>query len=173
MSLPSLHREVLVRMGLHLLTLQSTEHAIRLCLQIVLPKEPIKTLDDLHSLEGRESKRTIGYFLTALRERTEIEPEFDKKLVAFLDTRNRFTHDLSVIQGWNMRTEEGCRTCIEMLERWEAYANEVQNTFAGLLRAWELQSGIETRVEGSEALITFIENDYIPKVPQVFGAKDA
>jgi hypothetical protein len=173
MELPSLLREVLVRMGVHLLTLQCTEHVIRLCLQIVLPREPINTLEDLRSLEQREGKKTIGYFLAALRQRADIAPEFDEQLTTFLAARNSFAHDLSSVPGWDMRTEEGCRKCIELLEQWEDQATEVQNVFAGLLRIWELQSGKPTQLPGAEALFATIERDFVPKVPQLFTVKDA
>lgn len=172
MALPTLLRDVLVRMGIHLLTLQSTEHVIRLCLQIALPKEQIETLEDMRLLEQREGKKTIGYFLTALRERADIAPDFDQRLNNFLAARNTFAHDLSTVEGWNMRTEEGCRACIELLVRWEAQATEVMNVFAGLLRAWELQNGRPTQVPGAEALIAAIERDFVPMASHVFSAKD-
>jgi len=173
MELPSLVREVLVRMGVHLLTLQCTEHVIRLCLQIVLPKEPINTLEDLHSLEQREGKKTIGYFLFALRQRASIAPEFDEQLTKFLAARNAFAHDLSSVPGWDMQTEEGCRKCIELLEQWEDQATEVQNVFAGLLRGWELQRDKPTQLAGAEALFSAIERDFVPKAHGLFTAKDA
>ena len=173
MQLPILTRDVLVRMGVHLLTLQSAEHVIRLCLQVVLPKEQIESLEDLRAVEHRESKKTIGYFLTALRERVSIAPEFDQKLKSFLQARNAFAHDLSAVEGWDMRTEEGCRACIKLLERWNAQATEVENVFAGLLRSWELQNGNPVQVPGAEALLASIERDFVPQVPHVFVAKDA
>ncbi len=173
MELPPLIREVLVRMGVHLLTLQSTEHAIRLCLQIALPKEPINTLEDLRSLEQREAKKTIGYFLRTLRQRANIAPEFDEQLAAFLATRNAFIRNLSPVAGWDMRTEDGCRQCAELLQQWGDQTTEVQNVFAGLLRAWELQSGNPTHVPGAEALVVAIERDFAPRAVNVFTSKDA
>jgi hypothetical protein len=173
MRLLDLQREVLVHMGAHLLTLQSVELVIRLCLQIVLLKEPIETLEDLRSLEKRESKKTIGYFLAALRERAAVDHEFDGKLIAFLNARNSFVHNLSDVQGWNMRTVEGCESCIAQLRQWDESATEVQHVFAGLLRAWELQSGRPTQVAGAEEFMAAIERDYVPRVNHVFSKKDA
>jgi hypothetical protein len=173
MPLHDLQREVLVHVGVHLLTLQSAEHVIRLCLQIVLPKEPIETLEDLRSLERKESKKTTGYFLTALRARAALDPEFDGKLIAFLDARNSFIHNLSDVQGWSMRTAEGCELSIALLRQWDELATEVLHVFAGLLRAWELQSGCPTQVAGAEEFIATIDRNYVPKVDRVFSKKNA
>jgi hypothetical protein len=173
MTLLDRQRQVFVRVGIQLIQYQGVEHALRLCIQIVLPAAPIRTLSDLHTLEERERTKTIGYFLSRLRTRVTVAPDFDEALTVFLRGRNAFVHDLSQLEGWNPRSDEGCVTSNQVLDRLERETEHIQNVLSGLIRAWELQNGKPTVLPGAEAEFERIEREYLPLAQQIFGTKDA
>ena len=173
MTLIEVQRDLFQRMGVELLHLQSVENAIRLCLQVVLPEVPISTLEALHALEQREAKKTLGYFLCTLRERVQVEAEFDNLLAEFLKNRNTFVHNLWSLEGWEPRSEDGCARCIQFVQALGDQATHVLNVFTGLLRAWEIQTGHLTELPGAEEQFRKIEQDYVPLVNSLFTARDA
>ena len=173
MTLIEAQRDLFQRMGVELLHLQSVENAIRLCLQIVLPESPVLTLEALHAQEEKESKKTLGYFLSSLRKRVQVEAEFDSLLAEFLKNRNVFVHNLWSLEGWDPRSTEGCQRCVQFVQVLGDQATHVLNIFTGLLRAWEIQSGHLTKIPGAEDQFRRIEQDYVPLVNSLFTARDA
>ena len=67
-------RDILFRMGLALLLIQSTEEIISTCLTYVLPAGGVLTWEMLQR-SGRK-KRTLGQFLIELRKRVDIDQTF-------------------------------------------------------------------------------------------------
>jgi hypothetical protein len=64
-------REVLLRMGLALLFVQTTEHLIETCLTYMFSEGGVLTLEML--LRSGQKKRTLGQFLTKLRKRVDLD----------------------------------------------------------------------------------------------------
>ena len=133
-----------------------------MCIQIVLPGEPLRTIEDLHALEERERKKTLGYFMNALRTRVNVQPAFDAALAIFLEDRNTFVHNMAQFSKWQPRTEEGCRECSSLLDLLDQRTQVVMNVFTGLLRAWETQNGTRITIPGYEAEFERIERQFIP-----------
>lgn len=102
-------------MGVALLLLQTSERVIRLCMTLVLPKHEAITLELLQQQEESERCRTLGYFLTELRKRVDIDAQFDLLLIDFLKNRNDFIHDLSRVPDWGFEKAQDVLTSKEFV----------------------------------------------------------
>ena len=171
MTLPDLQRTVFARVGVQLLAFQSVEKMLRLCMQVVLPVEPIKKVEHLHALEERERKKTLGYFMAALRSRVTVDTTFDAALAIFLDDRNAFVHDIHQFTDWNPQTAEGCAACQRLLDLLDRRTQIVLNAFSGLLRSWELQNGNPITLQEHEAEFARIEQECVPLANLFFAPK--
>jgi hypothetical protein len=171
MTLTDHQTSVLARVGVQLLHFQAVENLLRLCTQIVLPSVPIEKLVDLHALEARERKKTLGYFMAALRSRAKVEPGLDDALSRFLEDRNTFVHNIDGFAGWNLRSAEGCAACVQILDSIGTRTEFVMGVFTGLLRAWELQNGKPVVIPGYEAEFRRIEEELVPLVDTFFAPK--
>lgn len=139
--------QILLKIGYVFLHIQDTEKVVKLVMQWVLPAEKDLLAVLLGSVNKVERKKPLGYFLTALRERATINNDIDQLLTRYLDNRNSFVHNLKDVDGWSLKTEEGCMAANRFLSSLLSESKEVRLIFLGLLQAWKIQSGIETTEE--------------------------
>jgi hypothetical protein len=90
-----------IRIGLLLVLIQNTEHAINASLSWVFADQPV-TLEQIAFFEKLKQKRTLGRLLRELRERVNVDRRFDGLLTSFLQDRNRFVHSLFIERGFSI-----------------------------------------------------------------------
>jgi hypothetical protein len=99
------------------------------------------TAEQLVAQSESERKRTLGYFLAELRKRAELDQHFDAALAEFLRRRNILAHRLSDIPGWDAGTHQGIYVGRRFINELLEMNHEVLKVFAGLVRAWQIQTG--------------------------------
>lgn len=166
------HQEVLLAMGVAVLILQATEKVIRLCMTLVLQKQSPLTLEALQEQEEIERNKTLGYFLSELRKRADLDDGFEVLLKDFLKNRNDFIHDLSRVPDWELGSAEQTAKAKQFVHRLIQQSEAVLKVFFGLVSAWQEQVGIPESALPQHAWFAEIEAVYKPLADQVFLAKD-
>ena len=90
-----------IRIGLLLGLIQHAEHAINVSLSWVFTDQPV-SLEQIAFFETSKQKKTLGELLQVLRERMNIDTQFNSLLTSFLRDRNRFIHRLFTERGFNL-----------------------------------------------------------------------
>jgi hypothetical protein len=162
-------QEVLALVGLALLTAQAAEALLRTCTTFVLPESPLTSIEQLDLSYARENKKTLGYFLAKLRERTDLYPDFDAKLQRYLEDRNMLVHKLKKLPGYDLSTKDGRASVSAFLMRFVKDSEEITMHLLGLIRAWCLDLGIPVPASFPSSMIERIDDAYLPLVEQVFG----
>jgi hypothetical protein len=160
-------KDILAAIGVALLLIQATEQLLRLCITLVLQKQMPLTLEALEQQERAERKKTLGYFITELRKRANLQENLDVLLDEFLEDRNTFVHHLP---GWNIRTEAGRVACSAFIGKLIQMAWTIMNVLLGLIRAWQLQVSFP---EMPELATHFpgVDNVYAPLADYFFRLK--
>jgi hypothetical protein len=164
-------KDALAAIGSALVIVQMAERVIKLCMQLVLPKDDgTLTLEKLESLRSDEARSTLGYFLRQLRQRAEIESTFDDRLREFLALRNQLAHNLADVPGLGFEQPAEIEFTIEWAGKLSSLAAHVLKVFMGLARAWQEQIGM--RDDFAEVdFFQEIDAKFKPLVNQVFTAK--
>src|ERR1700720_1052162 len=97
-------RVLWTNIGAALVACQTAEKLINVSLRSLFPKEPIRTVEMLDRLNEEYRRKTLGYFIRALRERVGIDEQFDALLGDFLEHRNTLVHDLAGVPGHSFFT---------------------------------------------------------------------
>jgi hypothetical protein len=138
-------RDILFRMGLALLFLQTTEQLIRGCLTYVFPSGGILTLEMLERIENR--KHTLGQFLVELRKRIDVDDQFDSILAEFLDKRNILIHRIGDVPGWSLDNDHGLKIARQFVDRLLIIDQQVRGVFTAVLVTWAREVNITTPVD--------------------------
>ena len=165
-------KDVLMRMGAALVFVQSTEQLIRLCMTLVLQKDSPLTLEKLEKQTREERRKTLGYFLSELRKRTDLDENFDTLLEEFLEERNILVHRVDDIPGWSLQTTEGRKIAGAFVDSFTRKTVEIFKVFAGLLRSWQEQTNFDISVPGADELFAEIDADYKSLVDDIFFEKE-
>jgi hypothetical protein len=164
-------KDALAAIGGALVIVQMAEHMIKFCMQLVLQKDDGGlTLEKLESLRTDEARRTLGYFLTQLRQRAEIESTFDDRLREFIALRNQLAHNLADVPGLGFEQPAEIEFTIEWAGKLSSLAAHVLKVFMGLARAWQHGIGMQDDLTENE-FFREIDTQLKPLVDQVFMAK--
>jgi hypothetical protein len=87
--------------------IQVTERVLRLVTTFVLQKSNSVTAETLLDQVESDRRKTLGYFLSELRKRADLDQHFDSTLAEFLSHRNTLVHHLSDLPGWDTETLGG------------------------------------------------------------------
>jgi len=136
-------KDLLMRMGACLLLVQQTESILRFCLTFVLQKQSPLTLEVLENQRSAERKKTLGYFLTELRKRADLDEGFDLLLSDFLTRRNQFVHNITELEGWDRSTESGRKVALNFVNILTRQAVKISQILSGLMMAWQEQAGLD------------------------------
>jgi hypothetical protein len=142
-SYPRDQREIMEHIGETLLSLQSAEMCVSMCLQWVFPLPKIKTFDDLYELNKKESKATLGMLLSELRTRVHVQPEFDALLKRFLKNRNQFVHGLFCKTDYIIISPVNIKRGHVFLYRLRQDIWEIENVFGSYFQLWSKTAGLE------------------------------
>jgi hypothetical protein len=165
--LPVPHQDVLVRIGVALLQIQTAEKVIKLCMTFVLQKTSPLTLEALEAQQESERRSTLGYFLNELKKRADVHPDFAEVLASFLAMRNTFVHNLTDVPGWDMNTDEGSARAREFLNELLRVADHVLKVFIGLVRAWQREVGFDDALD--HGYLKEIDASYTWLAAQIFS----
>lgn len=166
-----LQQEALAAIGGALVIVQMAEKMIKFCMQYVLQKDGGDlTYENLKSQQAEEAKKTLGFFLSQLRLRAEIDSTFDDQLKEFLTQRNQLAHDLSGVPGLGFHEPEELKVAVEWAGKLSSLALHVHNVFMGLARAWQHEIGIRDDFADNE-FFQEIDATFKPLVNQVFTKK--
>ena len=163
--------EILAGIGGTLIIVQMAEKILQFCMTYVLQREGGLSLESLRAQTAEEAKKTLGYFLSELRKRADLEPQFDEKLKDFLAMRNQFVHNLSAVDGLGFHTLEGISIAEAFIGKLSGLAQYVHNVFLGLARAWQEQIGLEDIFADNE-FFAEIDARYKPLVDGLFSRKE-
>ncbi len=158
-------------MGVAVLLVQTTERVIRLCMTLVLPKDAPLTFEKLQQQKESERNKTLGYFLSELRKRVDLDEHFDLLLKEFLKNRNDFIHDLDRVPGWGFSKPQNVVASKKFVYQLIHQADNVTKVFSGLIRAWQEQTKMD--IPGPEhEYFDEIDKTFKPIVDRIFFAKD-
>ena len=156
------HEDVYSLMGFTLSYIQSVERNMKFVTTYVLQDGDSLTLEKLESINKKERKKALGYFIGKIRDRASLFPNFEELLSEFLNKRNDFVHNQDKIPGWDLSTPEGvvvARTFVISLLHQAHIINEI---FAALLCKWQEQTGIYPPQSGES-------NEYINSIEERYG----
>src|SRR5262245_60786111 len=103
---------ILQGVGHALLTAQTIEKALKRC--IALLALPL-SLEEFEAEQEAVKKQTLGYFITELGKRVELETQFAAELASFLKNRNDLAHNFLEVTGYKMSTGEGCERAFQLV----------------------------------------------------------
>lgn len=143
-------RTLCASIGAAVVACQGAEKLINLALQLLFPEEPIRTVEMLEQLEEQHRRKTLGYFIGALRERVGLAPEFDTLLREFLEHRNTLVHDLEREDGHTFTSRDGFQRMNAYAQRVSREALRLTEIFAAFIDTWSDQVGIRDKLRAKQ-----------------------
>jgi hypothetical protein len=163
-------RDVLTRIGLALLLVQSTEQVIQTCMTYALPADCALTLEKLEREIAQKRKKPLGQFLTALRQRADLDDDFDAILKEFLEMRNTLVHRLDELdEVWSLEKESGLREARQFVGRLLELNQIVLTVFLALLRTWQIE--VKLNIEAPEEIFREPPEYYASLANSIFFKK--
>jgi hypothetical protein len=158
--------------GITLCYVQFVEKHIKFITTFVLQNGETLDLDKLNSLNKKESKKALGYFLGLIKKRADVIPELGELMTHFLQNRNDFVHNHDKIEGWDLNTEEGVKVAKVFMSQLLLQGQKLNHIFVALTCRWQEQTGIYPKIDhGDEALINKIDAEYGVFVDLMFTQK--
>lgn len=129
-------------MGCTLSYIQSVERHINFITTFVLQGEGDLTLEKLNSINKKENKKALGYFIGKIKERVELHQSLEELLGDFLKNRNDFIHNQDKIPEWDLDTEEGVLVARNFTASLLVQGHKINEIFAALTISWQQHTGI-------------------------------
>lgn len=152
----------LARVGETLLMVQNAEASLRFVMTFVIQQGGQGM--DLAKYEAQtkaERRKTIGYFVSQLRRRVDVEPTTDARLSTFLDMRNLFVHKLDEVPGWGLDDQASLAASNDFLTDLLATSFYIYLWLAGISKSWARQVGVTTKYDDEE-IIRIIDEHFVP-----------
>jgi hypothetical protein len=169
-------KQLMAWIGVTLLSIQSTETVIQLCIACVLPTSPNYTWEMLVTRQQQLRTKTLGHLLYEMRRRLKIIPHFEDILAKYLEMRNTFVHNVDEVPGWSLNTDEGIAAAHSFLTDLLRLNETVQAVFLGLLSAWQDENSMHIEVPGmpehGKRYFEHINATYKPLVDEIFFEKE-
>ena len=159
-------------MGAALCYLQSVEKVLRFVTTFVIQDGESLNLEKLQSLEKKESKKALGYFMARLRKRADLFPAFDELLESFLKNRNDFIHNHDSITGWDLNSEQGRIVAHHFTSELLSQAHKINEVFIALIMRWQKDAGMEPPKEQEHSFFQNIETQYGHLIDTLFIGKE-
>lgn len=158
--------------GFALTYIQTVERQLKFVTTYVLQDGGELNLDKLQSINDRERKKALGYFMVKVRERAELHPALDQFMSTYLSNRNDFIHNQGDIPGWDLGTEEGITIAKAFTSNLLKQAHKINEVFIALVMRWQEQSGIyPPESTNNNAFFRSIEKRYGPLLDVLFTAR--
>lgn len=163
--------DTLARIGEALLFVQNVESAFRFVMTFVIQKgQSGLDLEKWEVQTSAEREKTIGYFLSQLRFRADVEPQIDARLSAFLDTRNQLVHRLDEVPGWGLEDDSSIGASNDFLTEVLANSFFVYFWLNGVTRSWAKQNDFITKYD-DDKIIQMIDAHFVPLADWSLAAK--
>lgn len=161
MSQPN-SEDVYSMMGFALCQIQATERTFKFITTYVLQDGDDLDIEKLQSINKRERKRTLGYFMVKIRGRAQLHPSLDILLQDYLDDRNDFIHNQRDIPNWNLDSEEGTAAAKVFIMRLIRKSHKISEILMALIINWQAQTGINLPDISAD-------QDYFDEIDQRYG----
>jgi hypothetical protein len=166
-------QEIYMLIGQVILISQIAEQALKACMTFVIQDDDPLTLEKLKSQDQQEKRKTLGYFISKLRRKAEVDVDLDGLLSEYLEKRNLLVHNVEAIPEWNLKSQAGRRVAKQFIERLGYLASETMMIFPGFLRAWQVESlpDVSMPLE-SERLLQELDINYAPLIRVLLSKKE-
>jgi hypothetical protein len=121
--------DTFTRMGIALICVQQAERVLSSAVKSVLER----SANEFVRQSETQQRQTLGDFLSRLKRQTKLEYGLKERLFEFLEMRNKFIHNPSEIDGWNLQTKEGRLAIRIFLEELSGAAMAITVLFTTLL----------------------------------------
>ena len=158
--------------GMTLCYMQSVENTFRFITTYVLQSDGELTIEKLNSLNKKESKKALGYFVGLIKKRADVLPELEALMADFLQNRNDFVHNHDKIKGWDLNTHDGRKTAKLFMSKLLRQGHKLNEILVALVCRWQEQTGIyPKKADGADSIISQIDSKYGAFVDQMFTEK--
>lgn len=159
--------------GVALVNIQSLESLMKFCTTYVFQEGEFIDFEGIRRLESKEKKKTLGYFIGRVKERTEVHPNLLRLFESFLENRNMLVHNVDSIPNWNLNTIEGTNTAKQFVGNLIRQTRKLTHIFSALMSAWQRQVGCEVELsEGDKQVLDDIQLEYGPLIDELFTEKE-
>jgi hypothetical protein len=171
MSIPN-PKDIYSLMGFAVSYMQTVERTLRFVTTFVVQDGGELTLSGLQSLDKKERKKALGYFIAKVRDRADLFPDLGGLLTNYLNSRNDFIHNHDAIPGWDLTSEDGVAVARTFTLTLIRQAHKINEVFIALTMRWQAQTGIypPDQAEGQE-FFDEIDKKYGYLVDVFFTAK--
>jgi hypothetical protein len=170
MELTESQKDLLIRIGVTLMLVQTVERILRLTMTFVFQKTSPLTLEAIETQQEAERRKTLGYFIAELKKRVDVHPSLEQGLSQFLTMRNAFVHNLSDVPGWDSDSDEGCAHSMKFVNQLFSLSQTVLKVFTGVIRSWQEQVKSDLPVP-ENAFFKEVDAKYTPLVHAMFAPK--
>jgi hypothetical protein len=155
--------DTLALVGKLLILTQQTEERISDVLRVVF-KRGVLTAEDF----VRKDRKTLGQLVSEIRRKMQVHPDFEGLLLAFVEQRNLFVHQLHTQDWFNLDSTEGINTAWQALGRYMFNLEQVSFTFTAYWmrfaeRAAVPKTGWWEKLEQS-GFLPYLREFYYPKL---------
>ncbi len=157
-------RDLFALIGLTLVELQGVEKLLKACFVFVFRDANGNPIEDLRDRKKRN--RTLGQFLTALRQKSSIDPTFDEVLSNFLEHRNRFVHDLLSQKHAPLNSELGRYHLTVFVNLLRTEMDTVSKALMGFLLVWMEPAKY---ADLAKVRVRFREDSWLGDAEQIFA----
>lgn len=158
--------------GFALTYIQFVERSISFVTTYVLQDDDPLTLEKLNSIEAKERKKALGYFIGKVKERANLAPALENLLADYLKNRNDFIHNHDQIPGWDLYTEEGRYVAKKFTVNLWCQAHKINEIFSALITRWQEQTSIyPPEPHGAEEYIREVDERYGGAIDFLFTSK--
>lgn len=149
--------------GLAITECQAIESFLMFCLSVVLKDSDGNSFEDIKNPKTR--KKTVGQFLTKLRDKAEIDPSFDD-LLGFFDHRNTLVHKLTSEKIYDFHTSQGRKNIRIFLTMFAGLSDTINKTLLGIIFHWVEP---EKYQDLSAVPVRFAEGTFLGDIEQIFA----
>ncbi|EQB8042455.1 hypothetical protein ACSZOL_04580 [Aeromonas hydrophila] len=158
--------------GFTLTYIQVVERSISFVTTYVLQDDDPLTLAKLNSIQAKERKKALGYFIGKVKERATLALPLENLLSDYLKNRNDFIHNNDQIPEWDLNTERGRCVAKQFTVNLLRQAHKVNEIFSALISRWQEQTGIyPPEPHGGEEYIRSIDDKYGAVIDILFMSK--
>ena len=162
-------RNLLAHLGIALIYVQLAERLIKQTLLFVIQEGVELDYDTMQKQSAFLDRKTLGRLVGILKERADLEENFEALLTRFLDARNILAHDLDRIEGFDHSSPDGISVGHAFLSRLVDDTLRVIKIFSSLNIDWSEETGIA--IEHNEKMKQFVGEDYEGIAEYLFFAK--
>lgn len=134
--------DVFAGIGLIVIETQTVEAFLNLILIYVLQDGSLLTHERITLLEKQQSRKTLGAFYKAMKERADYSLGLEKVFDRFLENRNRLIHRFKEVNGHELSSEADFGQVYSFLDQLHQDTWNLLKFLAAWIVSWQEQTGI-------------------------------